>query len=412
MADRRTDSAGGDKVGYLLNQYPMPSQTFVRREIAALEAMGWKVLRYSIRSGEGHVIDPDDLDELDRTVVVLENGAASRLAMSVLRIAARHPVRFFSALRAAVSISRGSGRGLLVHLVYLAEACSLLECFGRDGVRHLHSHFGTNAPTVALLTQRLGGPTFSFTVHGPEEFDRPEALHLRRKVREASFVVAISSFGRSQLLRWCDPADWDKVHVVRCGLDAKFLDAALTPTPDVPRLVCVGRLSAQKGQLLLLEAVARVVGEGREVELVLAGDGELRPEIEAAVAAHGLGDVVTLAGWLDGASIRAELERSRAFVLPSFAEGLPVALMEAMALGRVVVSTTVAGIPELVDSSCGWIVPAGSVEALHEALRQVLDTPVSTLDELAAVGRAAVLEAHDVRREASVLGDLLTRWCR
>ena len=394
------------ELAYLLNQYPMPSLTFVRREIAALEALGWQVHRYSLRAIDGMVVDGADRAERTRTRAVLGERALLRLACATALVALRRPGALLRALRRALELGRGSERGVAVHLVYLAEACVLVRWFARAGIEHVHTHFGTNGPVVADLVQELGGPPFSFTVHGPEEFDRPEALRLREKVRAAAFVVVISSFGRSQLMRWSDVDDWSKIHVVRCGVDEAFLDAPIDPVPEVPRLVCVGRLGEQKGQLVLIEAAARLLEEGTPLELVLAGEGPMREVLEAAIVRAGVGGSITITGWIDNARVRDEIARSRALVLPSFAEGLPVVLMEALALGRPVITTAVAGIPELVDGECGWVVPAGSVDALAEAMRTALATPTDQLERMGRVGRERVRAQHDVMAEAEQLAKL------
>jgi glycosyltransferase involved in cell wall biosynthesis len=287
------------------------------------------------------------------------------------------------------------------------EACVLYRRLRRTGARHLHAHFGTNAADVALLTRTLGGPPYSFTVHGPEEFDRPEALSLGEKIARAAFVVAISEFGRSQLFRWCAYEHWRKVHVVRCGVDAGFLGAGPRPVPDVPRLVCVGRLCEQKGQLRLLEALALLAGQGVEFEAVLAGDGPMRAEVEAEAARLGLGEKVRVTGWLSGEQVRQHLLDARLMVLPSYAEGLPVVLMEALALGRPVVTTYVAGIPELVRPGVnGWLVPAGSVAALADALAEGLGTGTDRLGRMGAAGAGLVRALHDASREAARLAGL------
>ena len=271
------------------------------------------------------------------------------------------------------------------HLAYFAEACVLVRRLRRRSVRRLHAHFGTNSTTVAMLASLLGGPPYSFTVHGPEEFDCPESISLREKVARSVGVVVVSDFGRSQLLRWAAQEDWPKVRVVRCGLDAAFLAAGPQHIPEASRLVCVGRLAEQKGQLLLLEALARVAAEGIDFEMRLAGDGPLRAALEDRVRVLGLGERVRITGWLSGEAVRQELLDARVMVLPSFAEGLPVVLMEALALGRPVVSTYIAGIPELVENGVnGWLVPAGSVTALADALAESLRAPTKTLARMGA----------------------------
>jgi glycosyltransferase involved in cell wall biosynthesis len=281
--------------------------------------------------------------------------------------------------------------------VYLAEACVLLGWLQQSGAQHVHAHFGTNAPIVALLCRALGGPGYSFTIHGPEEFDKPDLLHLREKIEHAAAVFAVSSFGRSQVLRHCGHEHWSKVHVVRCGVDRSFLDAPLSAAPVAPELVSIGRLSEQKGQLLLVDALAELQRRGRGFHLTLLGDGELRGVIEAAIARHGLGDKITLAGWASEATVRERILASRALVLPSFAEGLPVVIMEALALGRPVVSTFIAGIPELVRSGeNGYLVPAGAVADLADALEKILDASPQQLEQFGADGRARVRAQHDV----------------
>lgn len=220
----------------------------------------------------------------------------------------------------------------------------------------MHAHFGTNSTEVVMLANVLGGPAYSFTVHGPEEFDKPQFLHMGEKVRRAAFVAAVSSYGRSQLYRWVAHEHWGKVKVVHCGLERGFHDVAPVNVPCAPRLVCVGRLCEQKGQLLLLEAAHRLAAQSIDFELVLAGDGEMREEIGALIARHGLQAQVRITGWISSAQVREEILAARALVLPSFAEGLPVVIMEAMALRRPVLTTYVAGIPELVrPGENGWL---------------------------------------------------------
>lgn len=394
------------RIGYLVTEYPAVSHTFIRREIHALEALGVEVRRYTVRrQRSGPLKDALDLAEAERTRVILEVGGAG-LAAASARVAAREPVRFARAARHAASMGARSERGLPHHGAYLAEACVLREWLEQDGVEHLHAHFGTNSAMVALLARELGGPTFSFTCHGPDEFDKPKLIHLGEKVHGASMVAAISSFGRSQLYRWVHKDEWAKVQVVRCGVDESYLDHVATPVPATKRIVSVGRLSEQKGQLLLVRAVAALVKKGLDVELVLVGDGDMRGDIEEVIAREGIRAHVRITGYVAGDVVQREILDARAFVLPSFAEGLPVAIMEALALARPVVSTYVAGIPELVvPGRTGWLVPAGSAEALVPALEAVLATDPGRLSAMGRNGQAAVRAQHDVRVSAAALRD-------
>jgi colanic acid/amylovoran biosynthesis glycosyltransferase len=394
------------RVAYLVNHYPAVSHSFIRREIAALERLGIEVHRYALRGWEGALVDAADLQERERTRFVLRGGALPLLAGVFASLLSR-PVRFFAALRLATAMARGSDRSLLYHWIYLAEACTLAGWLQAGAVVHLHAHFGTNSAEVAMLAALLAGIGYSVTVHGPDEFDRPAAIGLAEKFRRSDFMIGISAFTRSQLLRWVDRAQWDKAHVVHCGIDPAFHAVGAVPPVDAQRLVCVGRLSAQKGQLLLLDAMRRVFDRGGRFELVLAGDGELRPALEAQVSALGLQGHVVITGWVDGATVRRELLASRALVLPSFAEGLPVVIMEAMALRRPVISTFVAGIPELVrNGQDGWLVPAGDLDALVEAIESCLRAGPDLLQQMGDGARERALARHDVDVEAQKLARL------
>ena len=390
-------------IAYLMNYYPMTSTTFIRREILALERHNVRVMRIALRGWEGELADPQDERERERSRYVLRDGPISMLGAMLLILTTR-PMRFARALVLAWRMSRGADRPLFVHLVYLVEACRIAQWLQVADVRHVHAHFGTNSAEVAMLLHELGGPPWSFTVHGPEEFDKAPLIGLAEKIRHAIFVVAISSYGRSQLYRITPPEQWSKVKVVPCGLEPAYHAELPRTRGDSRRLVCVGRLCEQKGQLLLLEAARILAEQGADFELILAGDGEMRGRIEAQIGRYGLEARVRITGWISSDAVREELLASRALVLPSFAEGLPVVIMEAMALRRPVISTFVAGIPELVRSGDdGWLVPAGDVKALAKAMQECLDSDVDVLARMGETAQARVLERHDVDKSVGTL---------
>ncbi|MBI1335762.1 MAG: glycosyltransferase [Phycisphaera sp.] len=394
-------------IAYLVNIYPHVSHAFIRRELLALQRSGMDVMRISIRRSPSELVDADDQREAQKTRVLLEGGIKG-LLWPTLYCLLTSPVAFVRAMGLCLSMGRRSHTGMLKHAVYLMEACLLKRWARKSDITHVHAHFGTNPAAVALLCKTLGGPGYSLTVHGPEEFDSPHALSLDRKIAGARFVAAVSEFGRSQLRRWCKSSEWPKLHVVRCGVDAKFFDAPPSPTPEVKQVVCVGRLCEQKGQLVLVDALAALRDAGVACSVVFAGDGPMRSVIENRVTELSLGDRVKITGYLSGNGVRETILASRAMVLPSFAEGLPVVIMEAMALGRCVVSTYVAGIPELVaDDATGYLIPAGSVDALAQALCRVIQTPVEELDEMGRRGAERVRRLHNAANEAEFLMSLL-----
>ena len=397
------------RIAYLVNQYPSISHSFIRREIHALERVGVDVRRVAVRGWNNPLVDPQDRLERERTQFLLQRGFAVLLG-SLLSTMMTSPHRFLVTLRLALGSARVSEKSIFYHLAYLVEACLLLQWLKGWRVQHLHAHFGTNSAQVAMLARSLGGPTYSFTVHGSNELNSAKALYLSEKISRAAFVVAVSSFGRSQIFRWIDYTQWQKVHVIRCGVDADFYADAPDRRPTSTRLICIGRLCEQKGQILLVEAAALLKRRGVSFVLVLAGDGEMRPMIESAIDRHGLRDQVLMTGWISSTRVREELLTARALVLPSFAEGLPVVIMEAMSLRCPVISTFVAGIPELVQpGQSGWLIPAGDVHALADVMQSCLQSPDEALHNMGELARAQVLSRHDVDVEAGKLAALFHR---
>jgi glycosyltransferase involved in cell wall biosynthesis len=395
------------KIAYLINQYPKVSHSFIRREIIALEKLGVHVARYSIREiPADELVDPEDVKESEKTFALLGAGIL-RLLAATMEVVTTSPFAFFLDLAKATALGRKSRRGIIRHWAYLAEACLLVKKLKEEGIKHVHVHFGTNAATVAFLCKFLGGLDYSITIHGPEEFDDPVGLSLEEKIKKSRFVVAVSNFGRSQLMRHSPHTEWHKIRVIHCTVDQNFLNKGVAPFPHEPRLVCVGRLSEQKGQLLLLKALYQLHVEGVDLEMIFAGDGEMRPVIEECIMKYQLKEKAKITGWISGAEVKDLILSSRALILPSFAEGLPVVIMEAFALRRPVISTFVAGIPELVEhEKNGWLIPAGSVDSLAAAIKKVLETPPETLQAMGEAGAASVAANHNDRIEARHLVEL------
>ena len=409
------------RVAYLVNQYPKVSHTFIRREILALERAGVPVTRISTRGWDDKdLVDPDDVAEQSITHYIMKDGVSGLLKATVGAFM-RAPRAVIGACVEALRMSRKSDRPLLIHLAYVAQACRMLEWTRAERITHIHAHFGTNPAEVAMYVRLLGGPAYSFTVHGPDEFDKGHCLNLDKKIGRSKFIVAVNSYCRAQMFRRCAEADWRKVKQVHCGLERAFYEAAAMPVPAERRLVCVGRLCEQKGQLLLVEAFAQVQNALGDCHLVLAGDGEMRGEIEAKIAALGIKDSVTITGWISSSQVRDEILASRALVLPSFAESLPVVIMEAMALRRPVITTYVAGIPELViPGDTGWLVPAGSITPLAQAMQACLSADADDLQRMGNAGYARVVVRHSADIEAARLARLfesetvsseIEEWC-
>jgi len=391
------------KLAYLINQYPSISHSFIRREIEALERAGVAVVRFSIRSSAHGNIAEEDRREAAKTRTIVGASPAS-LALAMARSLVFRPAKSAAAILEALRIGMKSEAGLMRHAFYAAEALALAGWMRAERLSHIHAHFGTNSATVAMLAAKIAGATFSFTVHGPEEFDKPGLIALARKIRAAKFVAGVSSFGVSQLRRLVPPEYWDRIRIVPCGVEKSFHEGEAAPLPAGAHFVSVGRLCEQKGQLTLIEAAAEARRRGGKFHLTLIGDGEMRGDIEAAIGRARLDAEVTLAGWKTPAEVRAAIEKARAFILPSYAEGLPVSIMEAMALARPVISTYVAGIPELVlPGETGWLAPAADAGKLADAMMAAIAASPGRIAEMGRAGRERAIGRHDIDEIAQKL---------
>jgi glycosyltransferase involved in cell wall biosynthesis len=393
------------KIAYLINHYPKVSHSFIRREILALERQGIEVQRIALRGWEGPLPDEEDRRERERTRYVLQNGGLALFAPT-LRVLLRRPICFLRALCLTLKMARESDRPVAYHLVYLAEACRILPWLARSGACWIHAHFGTNSTDITMLVNVLGGPPFSFTAHGPEEFLRP--IGLREKISRAAFVVAISSFGRSQLYLWAPVQDWHKVKIVHCGLERSFYEGTSAAPQIARRFICVARFAIEKGQTQLIEAAARLASKGLDFELVLAGDGPVRQLLEEQIERCKLQRRVRITGWISSDRVREEILAARALVVPSFSEGLPVVIMEAMALRRPVLATYVAGIPELVrPNQTGWLFPAASVDELAGAMEDCLTKAPKELQEMGENAYQRAVARHSIDAQTARLAELL-----
>ena len=394
------------KIAYLLNSYPMTSTTFIRREIEALVADGVEIHRFAARPWAEKLVDPLDIEEQKRTHYLLAGNVPNLLAAFARELVA-NPVGLVRAAAVAFRLWRNARSGAGRHAGYLLQGVYFKQQAGKAGTEHVHTHFATNATAIALLSRVLGGPRYSFTAHGPDEFENTDRLSFDLKMSHAAFIVAISSFGRVQLVRASRWRHWPRIEIVHCGL--AIPDFVPTPNPDNQVLVNIARFNSQKGLLLIPAALAAVKDEFPGVKVVLIGDGEERASLEAEIARHGVADLIELRGWRSNVEVRQALVGARALLLPSFAEGLPVVIMEAFALGRPVISTYIAGIPELVDASCGWLAPAGDVPALAAAMRAALAASPERLAAMGAQARRRSVEQHDVATSARLLKGLFAK---
>jgi glycosyltransferase involved in cell wall biosynthesis len=391
-------------IAYLTGMYPKVSHTFILREIAALRDLGAEVLPCSVRRPPPDELRGPEVEvECARTFFLLQAARNPlRLAGAHLRIILATPRLWGRAAKLAWATRPPGFKAGLWQLFYLAEAGVLARYLQERGVGHLHNHLGDASGTIALLAATMAGIPFSYTAHGPDLFFAPMHWRIDIKTAEAKFVASISHFCRSQLMLFSDPAHWYKLAIVRCGVEpARY---GRNPRKAFgEHVLFVGRLAAVKGVPLLLEAFARVRVDHPEARLTLVGDGPERASLEARAKALGLQDAVDFAGYRTQEEVAAFLEAADMLVLPSFAEGLPVVLMEALASRIPAIATPVAGVSELVqDGATGLLVPPGDIDGLTDALDRLLSDP-DLCRRLGEAGCRAVGERHDVAREVAKL---------
>lgn len=398
-------------VAWLTGEYIRVSHTFIQREVAAMRDLGFDLRTFSIRrTGPEHLISAEQRAEAARTFYVLEAASKPFTALGAHAAALiRTPKTWLRTLAAAWKLGPRGLHATAYNLIYFHEAVVLARELRRQGVVHLHNHFVMGSCTVARLAAPLAGVTWSFTVHGPDDLAEPRRWRLDDKVAHADFVVCISSYARSQVMLHSDQTEWPKLHVVHCGVEPGRYDRHRSSGTD--HLLFIGRLAAQKGVPILFTALARVRKARPGLRLKLVGDGPDRAALEAQVDQLGLNDIVTFMGYRSQDDVAELLGEASALVLPSFAEGVPVVLMEAMAAGIPVVTTTVAGISELVeDGVSGRLVAPGEEEALAQAILDVTAC-ADTAARMGAAGRDRVRSDFNLQAEAPGLARLVT-WAR
>ncbi|UZK67737.1 glycosyltransferase [Sphingomonas sp. M1-B02] len=360
------------RITYVVSEYPAPSHTFIRREIAALRRRGISIETVSIRATDSLNDSQIDLEER-RVTRVVQATPFVQIGAECVRAIFLNPIRFSKSLRLALSHRVPGLRSFFWALFHLVEAIILAGHVRKAGSTHIHSHFANSGATVGLLAAKFLGISWSFTVHGISETDYPAGALLGDKVRQASFVSCASWFMKAQAMRMVQPDQWEKIFVTRCGLEFAQLPTAKQLSPAGPlSIICVGRLSPEKGHAGLLSAFRRIVAEGIDAKLVLVGDGPEGPALARTVRDYDLVERVELTGRLDELETLTRIAEADVLVLPSLMEGLPMVLIEALGLGKPVVSSWVAGIPELVEpNGTGILFAPGDWERLADALRRI-----------------------------------------
>lgn len=387
------------KVGYVASLYPAPSHTFIQREILELERLGVDVVRFSVRrSGREDQLDDTARAEAEKTRSLLP--PTWTLIPALFWLLFTRPALAVRTLWLAIRSASG-GRSLLKWIAYFVEAALLAYWLNRDGVPHLHCHFGNAGSNTAWLASKMARATFSITFHGID-LDEPGPFHHRAKLTDAAFAVCISDFGKGRLLQGVNAADADKIFVVRCGFPVPD-DADVPAAPGQGRIICVARLSPEKGHTVLLEALAMLAADGTSFHCTFVGSGPLQQDLETDVLRLGLAPYVTLTGAVPNDQVVRMIAASDLSVLASYGEGIPIALLESLAWRRPFVATRVGGIPELAPpGASGLLVEPADPLGLAQSIKRMIKD-ASLAGQLADAGRKLVAELHDPRRAAKAM---------
>lgn len=395
------------RVAYFTGEYPRATDTFIRREAAALREMGVDVQPFAVRRPHDRERGGAELQaERERTTYLLPASPVALLAAHAW-LFAQSPGRYLRAAKLAWSTRQHGVRGTGYQAFYFAEAGLLARHMMKRGIPHVHNHSADSSGTVAMLAAELVGLTFSHTLHGPAIFFEPRRWRLDAKLSRCAFACCISHFARSQAMLFAPQERWDRLYVVHCGVEPAFYQSTRSEAGRL-RMLYVGRLAAVKGLPVLLEALEKLAPRFPELSLDIAGDGPERAKLEARARELGLGERVRFLGYQSAEGVRDRLRETDVFVMASFAEGVPVVLMEAMAADVPVVATQVAGVPELVEEGVtGLLVPPGDAHALAAKLVRLLED-ASLRRRLGEAGRRKVVREFHVKQEAARLHAILT----
>lgn len=402
------------QLAYLSSQYPSLSMTFVLREVRQLRALGHQVAVASINpSGRASAdLTQEEREEAQQVYCVKSHGIAGALTAHACWLL-RHPGAWLAGWRDVLRRSGPDLRALALHTAYLSEGLMIARWMAAKGLRHLHVHQGQQASTVGLYVQTAGRVGFSVTIHGPAEFHDVSRYYLAEKVTRADFMICISQYARSQVMRLGTYEHWAKLLVCPLGVDLqRFAPAAARAERDAAQafeILCVGRLTPAKGQHLLIEAVARLRAAGHAVQARIVGAGDDDASLNALRTRLGVEDCVYLEGGVNQDRIGQFFARADCFCLPSFAEGVPVALMEAMAMEIPCVSTRITGIPELIDDGVdGLLATASDLEGLIDRL-SLLIRDQALCARLGAAARRKVELNYNLHTNVARLASLMAK---
>lgn len=408
----RKGDSGRARLVYVLGQFPSISETFILREMVALEEMGFSIVPLSLEPAPEGPVHAAAEPFLRRTLYrppPLSGVSLGSLLKALLQRPLGLAATLWFLMRETLTHPRAARELFSAFFAALYFASRL----SRRDLRHVHAHFATYPATVGLMLTQLCGSGYSISCHAQDIFTG--AALMSRKLGEADFVTVCTRYGMERLQRNHSLIVADKLHLVRHGVDlSRMAHETHVPYP-VPMIASVGRLVEKKGFPFLLQAAAILNGRGIPFELVIVGEGPMRDELERLTGGLGLRDKVVFAGYLSQEQLAHVYRRAEVFCLGSIVardgdrDGLPNVILEAMAFGVPVVGSNLSAIPEAVeDEQTGLLAAPGSPQELAMQLERVLSDDALRA-HLTANARRLVEEEFDLMRNTLRLARLFAQ---
>lgn len=398
------------KIAYVMSRFPKVSETFILYEILELKKLGLDIDIFPILR-ERESVQHAEVESLLNRVHYTKLFSWSVISAQFYWFF-RNPLVYL-ALWFTVIIGHLSSPKMLSRALAVIPLGAYFAKKARElGIEHIHAHWATHPALMAYVIKSLTGISYSFTSHAHDIY--VHQTFLAEKLRNANWTVTISDYNRCFLTDLCGTEAMKNTSVLHCGVDSSvFKPAPTQPDNEVFTMVTIASLEEKKGHYYLIEALAQLKSKGFKFKSLLIGEGETRPEVEAQIAKHGLDDSVKLLGRQPRDQVQALLDKADALILPSIItakgkmEGIPVALMEALAMELPVIATRISGIPELIeDKVTGMLVPEKDAGAIAEAIQHLMEHPEERI-QLGKTGRERVIAEFDMQTNAERLYEMI-----
>jgi colanic acid/amylovoran biosynthesis glycosyltransferase len=400
------------KIAYLISKFPAVSCTFIFREIENLRALGFEIKIASINETDIPFknLTREEKEEIRHTLYIKKKGVLNAF-FTTCKTMFMYPLTFFRVIGFSFENGGFNLKKIIYNLCYLVEACVVGQWMKVHHIKHLHVHFANPASFVALLVSKIFNFTYSITVHGPDEFYDVTLNSLKEKIERANFICCIGYYARSQIMKLTDPIYWSKYEITPMGVNTVSYSRKIPISTDsIIHILNVGRLTPSKGQLTLINAFNNLIKkEINSIHLTIVGEGPERKKIEELIIQLELQTKITLKGALSQHQVRDLYKKTDIFVLPSFAEGIPVVLMEAMSMEIPTIATNINGIPELIQHEVDGILvfPSDDVQ-LSEAIEKLINSP-KLRESLGKAARAKIFSKFNINPNALHLGKIFAQ---